>query len=398
MNKYFHKPDYLLMFTIIGLVLFGLFMVSSASVVQSYEATGSNNFYLIRQGIFAAVGLVLFLIVQKIDYHYWRRYARNFLLFALVLGVLVLIPGIGVNIGGARRWFDLGFATLQVTEVIKLATVVYLAFWLEKIGNNINDFKRGFLPFIGTLAGIGLLVMLEPDLGTMVVIAFIALSMYLVSGVSMMQVGTLVIIGLSAVWALIQAAPYRLRRFQVFLDPSQDPLGVGYHINQALLAVGSGGLFGLGFGQSRQKYNYLPQVSSDSIFAVIAEELGFIRSVIMIFVFFWMILRGIEIARLAPDRFGRLLATGIVGWIGFQTVVNVSAIIGLFPMTGVPLPFISSGGSALVITMVAAGILVNISRQTKRRSHDEGFTSWWWHWRTRRPATRRRERASQEDA
>jgi len=398
MNKYFHKPDYSLMLVIFGLVFFGLFMVSTASVVQSYEATGSNNFYLIRQAIFAVVGLALFLIVQKIDYHYWRRYARNFLILSLVLGVFVLIPGIGLELGGAHRWLVLGPVTVQVTEVIKLATVLFLAHWFEKIADRINDFKKGFLPFLGILAGIGLLVMLEPDLGTMVVIAFIALSMYLVSGVSILQVVALVTIGLSSVWGLIQAAPYRLQRFQVFLDPSQDPLGVGYHINQALLAVGSGGVFGLGFGNSRQKYNYLPQVSSDSIFAVIAEELGFVGSLGLVLVFFWLILRGIEIARLAPDRFGRLLATGIVAWVGFQTVVNVSAIIGLFPMTGVPLPLISSGGSALVVTLVAVGVLVNISRQTKRRSHNEGFASWWWHWRTRRPATRRRERASQEDA
>ena len=257
----YHRQDYYLAVTTFVLVVFGLIMVASASVVESYAATGSNNYYFIRQSVFAVIGIFLWWFLQKLDYRYWKRWATTLLIVAGVLLVAVLIPGLGVEAGGARRWIGFGDFTLQASEVAKFALVVYLAYWFEKKGREITDFYKTFLPFVLVLVGVFFLVMQQPDLGTALVIALIAGTMYMVAGASWGQLSGLVLAGVAGVLLLIKVAPYRLKRLLTFLNPSADPLGAGYHINQALLAIGSGGIFGLGYGHSRQKYNFLPEPS-----------------------------------------------------------------------------------------------------------------------------------------
>lgn len=376
----FHSPDPYLILATIVLVIFGLVMVSSASVVESYQVTGSNTYYFWRQAIVALVGIGFWYFLQKVDYHQYRSIATSLLVLGLILLVLVFVPGLGVEAGGSRRWIGVGERTLQVTEVMKLGLVVYLAYWFERKGPKITNFYYTFLPFILLMGGICGLIMAEPDMGTTMVVAGIGLAMYFAAGGGWQHITSIIVVGSLLVWAMILAAPYRLARLLTFLNPENDPLGAGYHINQALIALGSGGLFGFGFGKSRQKFNFLPEASSDSIFAIIGEELGFFGIVTFVLlpfaVFIW---RGLQIAKKAPDAFGRLLAVGITAWIGFQTIINIGSIIGLIPLTGVPLPFISQGGTSLVFILIASGILLNISRQTIYTKDDEDPFSWWGH-------------------
>ncbi len=378
----YHRQDYYLAITTVLLLIFGLVMVSSASVVQSFDATGSNNYYFFRQAGFALVGLFLWWFFSKLDYHWWKKIAWPLLVISGVLLIAVLVPGIGLEAGGARRWIAIGGFTWQASESMKFAMIIYLAWWFERKGSKITDFYNTFLPFVMMLGLAFILVIQEPDMGTAVSLALITGSMYMVAGATWGQIFTLVGGGLGSILVLIKLAPYRLSRFLTFLNPNADPLGSGYHINQALLAIGSGGLFGLGYGRSRQKYNFLPEASSDSIFAVIGEELGMIGCLALIAGFAIVIWRGLLIARRAPDMFGRLLAMGITGWIGFQAVLNMGALVGLFPLTGIPLPFISLGGTSLVMVLAASGILLNISKQTIITHKDENLIGGWGDWRT----------------
>lgn len=389
----YHKQDYYLAITTFLLVVFGLIMIASASVVQSFEATGSNNYYLFRQGGFALVGIIVWWILQKVDYHMWKRIATFVLGIGVVLLIAVLIPGIGVEAGGAKRWIGIAGQTLQASEIMKFALVVYLAYWFERKGKKITDFYSTFLPFVLIIGLVFLLVMQEPDMGTAVLICVIAGVMYLAAGATWGQVSTLLLAGFGVFLLFIQKADYRLKRLLTFLNPGADPLGAGYHVNQALLALGSGGLFGLGYGHSRQKYNFLPEAASDSIFAIIGEELGLIGVVFLVVLPFAIIVwRGLAIARKAPDMFGRMLALGITVWIGAQALLNIGAIVGLMPLTGLPLPFISLGGSSLVIMLAAAGVLLNISKQTTLSTDDENPFGGWWDWWARTPYAGRRPR------
>ena len=378
MRKY-HAPDPWLILVTLFLVGFGLIMVSSASVVESYQVTGSNTYYFVRQVVFAVIGLVLWFFLQRWDYHRFRPVATMALFISIALLIVVFIPGVGFEAGGSRRWIGAGELTLQVTEVLKLGLIIYLAYWFEKKGSKIGNWYATFLPFVLLLLIILGLIIAEPDMGTVVVIAGIAGVMYFVAGADLKHISLLAAGGLLAVWGLIKVAPYRAVRWLTFLNPASDPLGAGYHINQALIALGSGGLFGLGFGRSRQKFNFLPEASSDSIFAVIGEELGLLGLLFFVIIpLSILVWRGLKISQKAPDVFGRLLALGITTWIGWQAIINIGAITGLLPLTGVPLPFISQGGTSLVFAMIGSGILLNISRQTTGNKYDEDPFSWWW--------------------
>lgn len=378
MRKY-HAPDPWLILITLFLVSFGLIMVSSASVVESYQITGSNTYYFVRQVVFAVIGLVLWFFLQRWDYHRFRPLATIALLISIALLIAVFIPGVGFEAGGSKRWIGAGELTLQVTEVLKLGLIIYLAYWFEKKGSKISNWYATFLPFILLLLIILGLIIVEPDMGTVVVIAGIAGVMYFVAGADLKHISLLVAGGLLAIWGLIKIAPYRAVRWLTFLNPASDPLGAGYHINQALIALGSGGLLGLGFGRSRQKFNFLPEASSDSIFAVIGEELGLLGLLFFVIIpLSILVWRGLKISQKAPDVFGRLLALGITTWIGWQAIINIGAITGLLPLTGVPLPFISQGGTSLVFAMIGSGILLNISRQTTGNKYDEDPFSWWW--------------------
>jgi cell division protein FtsW len=304
--------------------------------------------------------------LQKIDYHHWRKLAVPFFLVSLVFLVLVFVPGIGTKIYGANRWIQLGPISFQPSEMAKLSIILYLAAWLERRGGRrIKDFFEGFLPFLGIIGIAGFLIIKQPDTGTLMVLILTAIAIYFFSGAKISHLMGTFLAGLFGLAVLIKMEPYRLSRFLVFLNPEIDPRGIGYQINQALLAIGSGGIFGLGLGHSRQKFNYLPEPIGDSIFAILGEELGMIGALALVLLFVILAVRGFKIARNAPDDFGKLLAVGITSWIIFQAFINISAITAIIPLTGITLPFISYGGTSLIFLMAGVGILLNISKQAK---------------------------------
>jgi len=362
-----HRPDWLLIFLVLGLTIFGVIMVGNASVVEAYRDFGNKFYYFRLQTFWAILGIVAFFVFSFFDYRRLRKLAIPLMIFSLLSLIVVLIPGIGTKVLGARRWLVLGPLTFQPAELAKLSFVIYLATFLSNknlpSGEPCFSNKRKLLPFLIILGILLDLIMLEPDLGTAVVLAATSLVVYFVSGAPLLSLALVGLAGILAGTSLILFSPYRRERLSTFLNPTHDPLGASYHIRQILIAIGSGGLFGVGLGQSRQKYEYLPAVTTDSIFAVIAEELGFIGAAAIIIVFLILIWRGMKIAKEAPDEFGRLLAVGITSWIGFQALVNLSAMVALVPLTGVPLPFISYGGSSLVLSLTGMGILVNIAKQ-----------------------------------
>ncbi len=354
-------------------------MISSAGVVLSYEKFGTNNYFLIRQIINALIGIGVLIVFSLVNYKTWKKFAPVLLFLTIILLLLVFL--VGFSSGGAKRWLNLGSFLVQPTEIAKLAYILYLSAWLENRGEKLRDFQYGFVPFALMTAFISLLIILQPDLGTATVIALTAALIFITAGGTFKQIVAGGVSGLLLIWLLIKSSAYRFARLSVFLNPSADKQGIGYHINQALLAIGSGGFFGLGFGQSRQKYNYLPEPIGDSIFAVIAEEIGFIRILVLILLFLVLAYRGFRIARLAPDVFGRLAAFGITSWITLQALINISAMLSLAPLTGIPLPFISYGGSSLITSLAGIGILLNISKSSGK---GENYESPHCGWRNRR--------------
>ncbi len=359
------KPDYLLAILVFALVIFGLIMVSSVSVVVSYDTFGDSHQFLRDQFVSALIGLVAFFVVSKIDYSFWKRNAIYMLIGTLLLLIMVFIPGLSFEYGGAKRWILIGPLFFQPSEIIKLTFLFYLSAWLAKKGELVQNFSMGFLPFVFLMVLVTGLIMMQPDLGTMLVIAAMSGVLFFVSGANLKHIFLIIVGLLGAIWLLIISAPYRMARLTAFLNPEENILGIGYHVQQALVAIGSGGWLGRGFGRSLQKYAYLPEVSGDSIFAIMAEELGFIRIFLFLAVYIFFLSRGILIAKKAPDVFGKLLALGIVTWFGFQAFVNISAMLSLLPLTGLPLPFISYGGSSLVISLIAVGVLYNISKKAR---------------------------------
>jgi cell division protein FtsW len=353
------KTDHLLALVVFGLSLFGLLMVYDASVVEAYHKFSDKYYYLKNQLQWVGLGWFTALVLTKFHYQKLAKFSAPAMLLSIFLLVLVLVPQIGIKILGAKRWINVAGFSLQPAELTKLTFVVYLASWLSK--------KRSFWPFL-FLSGLILgLIILEPDLGTAVVIVTSGFLVYFVSGAPLFYMIFLALLGIVSGATLILVSPYRRQRFLTFLDPTIDPLGASYHIRQILIAIGSGGLFGLGLGKSRQKYEYLPAATTDSIFAVIAEELGFVGGLLIILAFLFLIWRGISIAKEAPDRLSQLLAVGITSWIGVQSLVNLAAMVALVPLTGVPLPFISYGGSSMVTSLAAMGILLNISKYRIKR-------------------------------
>ncbi|MFA4936717.1 MAG: putative lipid II flippase FtsW [Patescibacteria group bacterium] len=354
----------ILSFVIVGL---GLLLLSSASSVVSFQKFGFSYYYVQRQLLYGLLpGIILFLILSKIDYHRIVKYALPVFIASIITLIAVLIPQVGSGFGGASRWLDLGWFSFQPSEIAKLSLLIYLAYWFDIKGiEEIRTWKQGTLPFIIIIGTVSVLLIMQPDMGTMMVIILSAMILYFLAGARLFNIITLMFAGSGLLYFLIKIAPYRLSRLTVFLNPESDPQGIGYHINQALLAVGSGGFWGLGLGHSRQKYQYLPEVTGDSIFAVVAEELGFLLTTVLIILLASLILRGFRIAKQAPDNLGKLLTSGIMVWLGLQTFINIAAMLNLLPLTGIPLPFISHGGSAMVVGLAALGIIVNISSQAR---------------------------------
>ena len=337
-------------------------MVYNASPVTSLRDFG-DPLHLIRlQGLWVTAGLVLGLIVFRIPYTFWRKVAPVLILIAMLLLLAVFIPGFGAKIYGAQRWLDLGFVGIQPAEFAKLAYIVYLSAFLSK--------KVRLTPFLAVTALMAAIVLAQRDMGTTLVLVIIGLGLYFVAGGVLRHLLVLIPILLVLGSVLIVTSPYRKARLLAFLNPNIDTGGISYHINQTLIALGSGGLIGVGLGESRQKYGFIPEVTTDSIFAVIGNELGFIGALVFISAFLVIIFRGFKIAMAAPDKFGQLVAVGITIWIGFQTLINIAGLTAVLPLTGVPLPFISYGGSSLVAVLLGVAILLNISRYTIVRSEN----------------------------
>ncbi|TAK95845.1 putative lipid II flippase FtsW [Patescibacteria group bacterium] len=367
-NEQSQKSDRVLVFGIFSLIAIGLVMVFGAGVIYAQTRFDGQQYYFFKRQLLFGVcpGLVLFYLAQRTPYQVWKRWAVPFFLGSLVLLALVFFPGIGLKAYGANRWIQLGSFSFQPSEMAKLAIIIYLAAWVESRGRkNIRDFIEGLLPFLGVLAIIGFLILEQPDMGTVGVITLIAFSIFFAAGARVAHLAAIAGAGIVGLYALIKFEPYRLNRLLTFLDPGVDPQGIGYHINQALIAIGSGGILGVGLGQSRQKFNYLPEPVGDSIFAIVGEELGFFGASLVLALFILIAVRGFRVARRAPDEFGKFLAVGITAWIVFQAFMNIGAITGIIPLTGVPLPFISYGGTSLVFLLTASGVLVNISKQAK---------------------------------
>jgi len=360
------KPDYILALAVFLLSLFGIVMVYSASTVVAQENFGSSYYFVLHQIRSLVVGLLLMISVYFVDYRFWRKIALPLFLVNIILLLAVFLPGIGKSFGGAHRWIGIGSYLFQPSELIKLTFLIYFASWLEKKGSEVRHFSAGFLPFVILMIILGILIMGQPDLGTLSVIAITAVIVYFISGARYKHIAAIVAGTIALLLILIKVEPYRMQRFLVFLNPSNQTLGAAYHINQALLAIGSGGLWGLGFGQSKQKYLYLPQAHTDSIFAIIAEELGFIRASLVLAAYIFISFRGYKIAREAPDNFSKYLACGITTWIVVQALINIGAMLNIVPLTGIPLPFISYGGSSLIINLTAIGILLNISKYSRK--------------------------------
>ncbi len=359
-----HKanPDFVYMGLVTALVLFGLVMIASSSVVISAEAYNQNYAFVLKQGIALVLGGVAALVMLRFDYHRFRALSTGLLIFSFILLLVVFIPGLGKATKGAARWIDFGFFQLQPSELLKLSYILYLASWFENRGQRIQKLQEGFLPFLILLIPAVLFLVAQRDLGTLLIILVTTGIIYFAAGAPWWHIGTGVAIGVVLVLFLIVLAPYRMQRLTTFLHPQTDKLGAGYHINQSLLAVGSGGAWGRGFGQSLQKYLYLPEPHTDSIFAIVVEELGFVRTLFVLAAIGLLAYRGYQIAARAGDDFGRIVAFGITTWLLFQSLINIGAILGLVPLTGVPLPFISYGGTSLISCLIGVGILLNISK------------------------------------
>ena len=356
------QPDYRFMVVFAILILLGFVMLSSASAVIGFDRFGDSYYFLKRQLIAGGLGLIIFLILLRLDYRLLKPLALPIFVVSLVLLLLIYVPGIGQSYGTfAKRWVRFGLINFQPSEFVKLTLLIYLSAWLANRGKIINNFMLTFLPFAAMVTAVVGLIIFQPDIGTAFIVSTIALGVYYVAGGKLFHLSLLMAVGLMAFFVLINFSAHASDRLKIFLHPELDPQGIGYHINQAYLAIGSGGLWGRGFGQSRAKFQYLPEVYGDSIFAVIAEEFGFIVVTIFLLLLLYLLYRGLSIARAAPDDFGRFLGGGIILWFVGQSLVNISAMVGLLPLTGIPLPFISYGSSAMVSSMAALGILANIS-------------------------------------
>lgn len=352
---------------ILGMIVgFGLLMLLSASGPLGYQKFEDSAYFFKHQLIYGLLpGTFLFLIFSRLDYRKLQFLAPAALIGSIVLLLLVYIPGIGLHFGGSGRWVQLGFISFQPSEFVKLGFLIYVAAWLAKRHDyEAKTLEGGLIPFLLSLSVIMGLLILQPNTGSMAVIVGASLTVYFIAGAPLIWFAAIGLASALLIALLVKLTPYRAARFLTFLHPELDPQGIGYHINQAFLAIGSGGLFGLGYGHSRQKYLYLPEVAGDSIFAVIAEEMGFLVACLLLAAIGYLVYRMFIIARRAPDYFGRFLAVGIGAWIGIQTIFNIASMIGLMPITGVTLPFISYGSSAFVALSAACGIMASISRQS----------------------------------
>ncbi len=348
------------------LTFLGLITVADASAPQSLSRYGDKFYLFKQQAEWTVIGLFAFLTTSKINYKFWEKIATPLFFITVFLLMVVLLPHLGFKALGARRWIDVGFFSFQPSELIKIVLAMYLA----KVASKAKNPLSYFAPVVLVIG----LVMLQPDLGTTMVISILAMSQIFVTEVNIIYFLGSLGAGLMGILGLIVISPYRKERLLTFLQMERDPLGSSYHIRQVLLSLGSGGIFGVGLGASRQKYLFLPESSTDSVFAVIGEELGFLGALGVILIYSFFIFKGLSIAKNAPDTFSKVLATGITAWVGGQVFLNIASMVALVPLTGIPLPFLSYGGSSLVMVMSACGILLNISKNSETAAANQKLT------------------------
>lgn len=358
-------PDFILLIVTFLLLTIGLVMVYSASAVWAEYKFDDSFYFAKRQMLFAGLGIIAMFFVMNMEYWSWRTLAKLLLIVCFILLILVLIPGIGNVRNGSRSWIGVGAFSIQPSEFMKLAMIIFLAKYLSENQKKITSFTKGLLPTLSIVLLAFALIMLQPDLGTGTVMVGTCVVLIFIAGARIIHFIGLGLLGVVGFVALILSAPYRIKRITSFLDPWSDPQDTGFQIIQSLYAIGPGGLFGLGLGQSRQKFFYLPEPQTDFIFAILAEELGFIGGSFVILLFALLLWRGIRIALGAPDLFGSFLAVGIIAMIAIQVMINIGVVTGLMPVTGITLPFLSYGGSSLTLMLVAIGILLNISCHAK---------------------------------
>jgi cell division protein FtsW len=358
-------PDLILIIVTLSLLAVGLTMVYSASAIWAEYKFDDSFFFAKRQMLFAGVGIVAMFFIMNVDYWTWRTWAKVIIITCFVLLLLVLIPGVGNVRNGSRSWIGVGAFSVQPSEFMKLAMIAFLAKYLSERQKLITSFTKGLVPSLGLVFLAFGLIMLQPDLGTGTVMVGTCVVMIFISGARIRHFVFLGLLGVAGFVALVLSAPYRIKRITSFLDPWEDPLGSGFQIIQSLYAIGPGGLFGLGLGQSRQKFFYLPEPQTDFIFAILSEELGFIGGSFVILLFALLLWRGIRIALGAPDLYGSFLAVGIVAMIAIQVMINIGVVTGLMPVTGITLPFLSYGGSSLTLMLMAIGVLLNVSRYSR---------------------------------
>jgi len=344
------------------LICVGVVMIYSASSIYAWERYHDSFFFLKRHLAFLVVGTLLTFVVMSIDYKKFRRYAKPLLFSSLLLRVLVLIPGIGREVSGARRWFRFGFLSFQPSEFANLAIIIYLSDFIARKSNAIKYFFKGFLPPVCILVAYSLLILVQPDLGTTMAMAMVVIIMLFVAGVRIAYLVSMVLSGLPVLFFLIISESYRMKRILAFLNPWLDPKGSGFQIIQSQIALGSGGVFGVGLGHSKQKLFYLPAAHTDFIFSIIGEELGLVGTLGVVILFIIFIRQGLKVIKMSSDKFGYFLALGLVLMITFKAIINIGVSCGVFPTKGLPLPFISYGGSSFVFDMISVGIMLNISR------------------------------------
>jgi cell division protein FtsW len=344
------------------LLCIGTVMIYSASSIYSWEKYKDGAFFLKRHLAFIIIGTVLTFTVMSLDYRKLKKWAKPLLMVAMLLLVLVLVPGIGREVSGAKRWFRFKFISFQPSEFASIATIIYIADFISRKGGLLKTFLRGFIPQMVVLGSVVLLILVQPDLGTVLALGIVVFIMLFIAGARPLYLLSVILASLPALYFLIFSVPYRRMRILAFLNPWQDPKGSGFQIIQSQVALGSGGIFGTGLGHSMQKLFYLPAAHTDFIFSIIGEELGLIGTVGVIVLFLLFIRYGLEVIRNAGDKFAYFLSLGLVTMLSLKAIINIGVSCGMFPTKGLPLPFISYGGSSLIFDMISVGILLNIAR------------------------------------
>jgi len=366
MTKDKYQPDYFLIILIGILLIVGLIFLNSASSVMGYNNFKDSFYYLKHQLLLGFLpGVFLFFIAYFVKTDDIKKSANILFVIVFILLLAVFIPGLGMGFGRAQRWLNFGFFSFQPIEIFKLFFIFFLARFFARRQDKINNFYVTILPFILIITLIAIPVLLQPNFSALMILILIGFGMFFLAGINPGYIISLIVVSSPVIFVLMRIKNYRLDRLLSFKSPENDPSGISYHIQQALIAIGSGGLFGLGLGYSGQKYFYLPESFGDSAFAIIAEETGFIFTTIIVSLFFLLIWRGLKIAKNSEDLFSRFVASGISLWFGFQVIINIGGMLRLLPITGIPLPLISYGGSAMVANLAALGVLVNISKSTQ---------------------------------